>query len=408
MQYPVVKKNDEAVPVTGVVVEDKQVVGDKNVAVPNNGVEQLLRKELDKACQKKIKRPTILVCGYTGTGKSSLIRAILGDIVPEEAIGTGKPQTMGFDCYESDLIKIYDSKGLEAGETEEAFTDEVRRFIRERQSDSNIDNHIHLVWYTIQGPGARVTECDKNLIKNLFRKEDVIVVITKSDVTRENQKEGLRRELLAAGVAPERIIFASDEYSGSIGCRELMMLSHDMLPDAYRDAFMEAQRVDVEAKVNAILAKRSAATAIIATYVSAATATGAIPLPGPDAPILMAEQTAMIGSFAVLYRLAREAVSKTYLPLLARAVGLLTVSAVTKALPGVGSVVSATVAGSLTAAMGWYVQRDFERIAIAKAKGGPLPELRVDFDEFCKFFKNREFEKIGAQASAPVKGIAEK
>jgi len=372
--YPAVKKENE-------IVTDK-------------GVEQLLEKELNKVWQTCPKRPTILVCGYTGTGKSSLLRAILGDIVPEEAIGTGKPRTMGFDCYESDLIKVYDSKGLEAGETEEAFTEVVRKFIRERQDDPVLDNHIHLVWYTIQGPGARVTDCDKNLIRKLFRKEDVIAVVTKADITRENQKEGLKRELMQTGLPEERIIFTSDEDSGSIGCKELMRLSYEMLPAAYKDAFMEAQRIDIEAKVEAIRAKRSKASAIIATAVAAATATGAVPIPGPDAPILVAEQTAMIGSFAALYRLASEALSKAYLPLLAKAAGLLTVSAITKVVPGLGSAVSATVAGSLTAAMGWYVQRDFEQIAIAKATGGPMPELRVDLEEFYKFLKNKEYEKF--------------
>ena len=58
----------------------------------------------------KWKRPNILVCGYTGSGKTSLIRSVLGSIVEESKIGNGLPVTMGYDKYENDQIVIWDSK----------------------------------------------------------------------------------------------------------------------------------------------------------------------------------------------------------------------------------------------------------------------------------------------------------
>ena len=120
----------------------------------NFDVKKEFNSKYEEARQRFGKRPNILVCGYTGSGKSSLVKAILGDVVPDSAIGDGAPKTMGYDCYENDLVRIWDSKGLELGETEASFTEETRRFVRSRQDDPNVDNHIHLVWYTIQGPGA--------------------------------------------------------------------------------------------------------------------------------------------------------------------------------------------------------------------------------------------------------------
>ena len=96
---------------------------------------------------------------------------------------------MGYDCYENELVRIWDSKGLENGEAEEVFTAHTRDFVREKQRDPDVDNHIHLVWYTIQGSGARVTDCDLNLIRNIFNPEHVIVVVTKNDATRPRQKD---------------------------------------------------------------------------------------------------------------------------------------------------------------------------------------------------------------------------
>ena len=180
------------------------------------------------------KRPNILVCGYTGSGKTSLTKAILGDLVPDNAIGDGRPMTMGYDCYENELVRIWDSKGLENGQTEEEFTVHTRNFVRQRQEDSDVDNHIHLVWYTIQGSGARVTDCDLNLIRDIFNPEHVIVVVTKADATRQRQRDALLQALMEAGIPEERIVFTSDSESGSIGCKELMLLSYRMLPEAYK------------------------------------------------------------------------------------------------------------------------------------------------------------------------------
>ena len=345
------------------------------------------QQELEKARQEMGRRPNILVCGYTGSGKSSLTKAILGDIVPDDAIGSGAPKTMGFDCFESDLIRIWDSKGMEAGETEDEFTETVKKFVRRQQDAQSVDEHIHLVWYTIPGPEARVTDCDLNLIKNIFNQKDVIVVITKADCTREYQKSAIIQRLLDAGIAEEQIVFTSDLEGGAIGCKELMALSYKMLPEAYKDAFMEAQRIDLEAKIEAIKAKRSKAAVIITTATVGAGATGAIPIPTSDAPILIAGQTAMIASLAVLYGFKEEAIKKSVYPFVAKAVGMFAASSLIKLIPGLGNVISGAIAATLTGAMGWYIQNDFENIAIARAKGETVPEPVFNVEDFMAFFK---------------------
>ena len=342
------------------------------------------------------KRPNILVCGYTGSGKTSLTKAILGDLVPDNAIGDGRPMTMGYDCYENELVRIWDSKGLENGEAEEEFTAHTREFVRRRQDDSNVDNHIHLVWYTIQGSGARVTDCDLNLIRNIFNPEHVIVVVTKADATRPRQREALVKALTEAGIPMERIVFTSDAESGAIGCKELMLLSYKMLPEAYKDAFMEAQRIDQEARIQAIMDKRGKAKAIIATAVTAAAAAGAIPIPLSDAAVLIPIQVTMIASLAGLYGLRQEAVKQSALPFVAKLVGIFAASSLLKLIPMLGSAVNATVAGTLTAAMGMFVRCNFEETAIAKVKGLPIPQLNFDVELFKKFYaeyKKNQSEK---------------
>lgn len=337
------------------------------------------------------KRPNILVCGYTGSGKSSLAKAILGNVVPDSAIGDGAPRTMGYDCYENDLVKIWDSKGLELGETEESFTEETRRFVRSQQDDPDVDNHIHLVWYTIQGPGARVTDCDKNLIKNIFNADNLIVVVTKCDCTRQNQKSALQAVLMDSGVPANRIVFTSDAESGAQGCKELMNLSYAMLPDAYKDAFMDAQRIDREAKIKAVHDKATKAKAIIAAATTAAATAGAVPIPLSDATIIVPIQTGMIASLAALYGLRNEALDKAALPFVARVAGVTLATSLLKFIPGLGSMVNAAVAATLTGAIGLYVKSNFEQCAIAKIEGRPIPSLGFDVELFKKFYE--EYKK---------------
>ena len=362
----------------------------------NFDVRKEFNSKYEEARQRFGKRPNILVCGYTGSGKSSLVKAILGGVVPDSAIGDGAPKTLGYDCYENDLVKIWDSKGLELGETEASFTEETRRFVRSRQDDPSVDNHIHLVWYTIQGPGARVTDCDKNLIKNIFNAKNVIVVVTKNDITRPSQKSALQQVILKSGVPADRIIFTSDEEGGSQGCRELMNLSYAMLPDAYKDAFMEAQRIDREAKIQAVHDKAGKARAIIATAATAAAGAGAVPIPLSDAAVIIPIQVTMIASLAALYGLREAAVRQTALPFVARLAGVFLATSLLKLVPGMGSVINATVAASLTGAMGLYVRNNFEENAIARIEGRPAPDLGFDVELFKKFYA--EYRKNKTEA----------
>ena len=372
------------------------------VAPSNNGDQpmdetdaiQKFNEKYDEALQSYIKRPNILLCGYTGSGKSSLAKAILGDMVPDHAIGDGRPKTMAYECYENNLVRIWDSRGLENGQTEEAFTAQTRDFVRQCQNDPSVDNHIHLVWYVIQGAGARVTECDLNLIRNIFNPKHVIVVLSKADITRPNQQLSMRQELLDAGIPPEHIVCTSDAPGGSLGCQRLMELSYEMLPDAYRDAFLEAQGIDLEARKNVILAKQGKAKAIIATAVTAAAAAGAIPIPLSDAAVLIPIQITMIATLAGLYGLRQEAIRQSALPFVAKLVGVFAASSLLKLVPGLGSAVNAAVAATLTGAMGAFVRTNFEATALAKATGKPIPPLLFDVGLFKKFYEEYQQNHI--------------
>ena len=149
---------------------------------------------------------------------------------------------------------------------------------------------------------------------------------------------------------------------------------------------MEAQRIDIEARIKAIEEKQGKAKAIVATAVTAAVAAGAIPIPLSDAAVLIPIQITMIATLAGLYGLREEAIKQAALPFVAKMVGIFAATSLLKLLPGLGSAVNAAVAGSLTGAMGVFVRNNFESIAIAKAKGEPMPALNFDVELFKRFY----------------------
>ncbi len=332
------------------------------------------------------KRPNILVAGYTGCGKTSLIRTVLGDVVPAEAVKNDRPQQLDFDKYENESITLWDSRGLELGDTEEAFCDRMKAFVAERQDDHNVDEHIHLVWYLIQGSCARVTESDLKLLKNIFTFDDVIVAVSKKDITSDKQLKAIRQVLIEAEVPEERIVAVSDAESGALGCQELVSLSLQMLPAAYKDAFIAAQSIDREAKAKAVQDKVERAREIINTAIKQAEEVAASPIPVTDGGLLIPVEIEQVAALLALYGLREKSVRD-------EAAGF--VDAMVKAFTGALSEldfdpeagISAEVAAVLTGALGHYVQNNFEAYALAKVKGTPLPALGFDLELFKEFYQ---------------------
>lgn len=333
---------------------------------------------LEFAC----KRPNILVAGYTGCGKTSLIRTVLGSaIVPAEGVGHSRPCRIEFDCCENEEIRLWDSRGLELGEKEEDFREQMRAFVEERQNDTNVEEHIHLVWYLIQGNGARVTDCDLALLREIFMPDHVIAVISKRDITRPEQAEAIRSVLLEAGIPAERIVEVSDAAGGAAGCRKLVELSCRMLPAAYRDAFLAAQQIDREAKVNLLKQKAERAAAVIGEAAQEAERAAELPVGCSENSPLIPIGIAMAARLASLYGLRDRQMHE------ASAEFVQTVFRSGEApwydagqLPG-------AAAHHLLETLGSWLRNNFEAYVLAKIKGLPLPSPGFDLERFKDFYQ---------------------
>lgn len=155
-------------------------------------------------------KPCILLCGFTGVGKTSIAQHYCGkEVVPDSAIGHGSATTSEFAYYQSESLDIWDYRGFEPGESIEVYIDALKKFAKKCFIDNGLPKCPHIVLYCIQGPGGRVTGADLDVLTRIPL--PTIVVVTKSDITRSQQRGALKQRLLDAGIDPSSVKFCSSE-----------------------------------------------------------------------------------------------------------------------------------------------------------------------------------------------------
>jgi uncharacterized protein (DUF697 family)/GTP-binding protein EngB required for normal cell division len=329
-----------------------------------DNLEENFRKEYEKA-RAEITKPNVLVLGGTGVGKSSLINSVFGDKVA--SVGVGKPQTKGINKYSLDTITIFDSEGYESGkDNQNKFKKEIVEFVTKRQG--SLVSQIHLAWYCISLPGHRVLDVDMETIAELkANKVPVALVFTKADEASEAEEN----EMIASvrKISPDLEIFiVSDQKDVDRPTQPLVDWSYENIDKAVKYGFAASARDNVKIK-----AKES--KNIYLQHAALAATAAASPIPMSDAPLIMATQTTMMARLASLWQLPalKSAVSGGVLTQLLSQIGRTLVGNALKFFPGVGSVagglLNATVASSITAAVGWAVSDRAEKYTLEIING---------------------------------------
>ena len=146
--------------------------------------------------RKNVKKPSVLVTGGTGVGKSSLINHLFGMDVA--ATGNGKPMTDRITRYEPENLDVvlYDTLGYEVGEDkQQQFYKDVIGFVKNANGQGDIKKHIHLVWYCISAANKRVTPTDLDAIAALEGLTKVCVVLTQIDAATMIELDEMKKVL---------------------------------------------------------------------------------------------------------------------------------------------------------------------------------------------------------------------
>ena len=314
-------------------------------------------------------RINVLLLGTSGCGKSTLVNALLGE--EKAKTGVGDPVTNKIDVYESkDLpFRMIDTAGYEFD-----FLQGVKQ--------KNVEKLIHMIWYCIDGTGKRIDQSVLTYIKSVsddWKGVPILLVFTKSyseieeeenvqmakrAIHRYNSKH-INNPLVIDGIVPVVAKLYPINEAFSVPPRNLDLLvekTNEMAPKAIKMANNAVKDLDVNIKHNM-------AQSIVAAATTAAAAVGALPIPTPDAAVLVPVQTAMMAAIARTYGIKEDSQVNEIIKSVLK-VGMTTVAGRTllnqlKLIPGLnaaGSILNAVTAGIITFAAGEISITMFERI----------------------------------------------
>ncbi|HMR49382.1 MAG TPA: DUF697 domain-containing protein [Arachnia sp.] len=314
-------------------------------------------------------RYNLAVLGATGVGKSTLINAVFG--FREAPTGVGAPVTKGvrFHAPAESSLGLYDFEGAESFAALREFVHAFDAAYRERITVDPAQA-IHGVWFCLKASDRRFDDQQAALVHELAGMGlPVVLVVTQTPwkpgigYSRDAGEflrylSGLDLPIVGGEAVP--VAAVDDPFTGARahGLDRLVRVTEAAAPQGHAAAFAAAQRIDLELK-------RAASRKVIALATAAAAGVGAAPIPIPDALPLAGIQTEMMRRITTIYNisLGQEAVSALLGQLLTQWLGRVAATNLLKFIPGAGTAINASVAGTLTGGLGAAWQTLCERDA---------------------------------------------
>jgi uncharacterized protein (DUF697 family)/GTP-binding protein EngB required for normal cell division len=299
-------------------------------------------------------KPSILLCGQSGTGKSSIANFRLRDRLAR--VGDSEPVRNGFPPprYENDKIVFYDCDGYETAKTAE-----YKTALFDFLGDKNGAGSVHLAWYTINAAGHRLTDFDLEIIGEMERRGfPSAVLLTKVDECSEDELRDfcgqLKAETKNTGIfrVCTKTETSSQQYVQEHFC------DWDALVAWTETEWNRVTEKRLKKELQSLeKAKKSAQGAVIAATAAAA-GVGISPIPFSDAALLIPVQIGMILGIAGFFKInvAKAVISAVVGPIITTALGRGLVGNLLKFIPGIvtvaGAAINGSTAGILTAAIG--------------------------------------------------------
>lgn len=366
----------------------------------------------------------VLILGTSGCGKSTLINAIFDEEVAKT--GNGHAVTKNISVYQKDELpfRMIDTVGYEYGFfRQNRIKGDLAKFCKQGVKKSEVDKLIHMIWFCVDGTVKRIDHVVLEYIKSVtndWKNVPIIVVFTKSysDVEINDNiamaKEAIseynikhKKKLDVRDIIP--VVAKTYQINSEVsvpqkGLDVLVKRTNELAPEAKKLAEDTIKNLDLKLK-------RDMANSVVAGSTVAATTVGAVPIPIPDATILVPLQTGMMTSIAKTYGVSDKSDTNEVINQILK-VGGTTIAGkallnAIKAVPGLNvaaTVLNAFVAGSITFAAGEISVAVFERMYT-----GDIQIDGIDWEsEIAKLFKQylpktiEILEKISKESDGKV------
>lgn len=311
----------------------------------------------------------VIVMGKTGTGKSTLVNAVLDQKVTTEGIGgsvtRGIHAHRGVTKANGYEICLYDTEGIELKEEQQEkilkqIKDCIQKCIR-----SDEHEFIHAIWYCVNSTCSRIEDTEIEIIKNLISEFNVKVCVVLTQAFQPKKVIEMSNAIENVGILKEKI------GDNQLKVMPLLAKDYEITTGKYKNAFglNELERETVlsrkDGEVNGYQRKveemEKNARKYTKNYIGATILTGMSPIPFSDAAVLVPVQVAMLAKINSIFEVTMEEGTLKKLAEMAikiggtAFVGKTLVSNVFKMIPGIGTLaggaISATVAGTLTTAL---------------------------------------------------------
>ncbi|CAN3700454.1 hypothetical protein MMX123_00439 [Microbacterium sp. MM2322] len=314
-------------------------------------------------------RANIALYGATGAGKSTLLNAIFG--APLAETGVGQPVTSKTELFvnAAGTLAIYDGVGLEIGK-KSPFRDIRQRIVLNRKQST--DALIHVAWYCVNSQTGRLEPGQRKIIADIAELGiPVVLVLTKvsvrdgvvdpAAVALADAIEEMKLPIVTGRPVVTSAVVDSFNGVGRYGLEDLLEATYRVVPEAQQIAVAAAQKIDLTIKARY-------ARSWIAGAVAFAGGVGAVPIPLADVAVLVPAQAALMAKIAAVYDIPKAKAAKLVSAgtVAAATGGKLAAGSLVKLVPGVGTVISAGVAATITGVLGESWRITTERVFTGK------------------------------------------
>lgn len=340
----------------------------------------------------------VLVVGYAGVGKSTLIKTVLGETAMKKPVGGSTNQD--FQVYENPNIsfRLIDTTGIEPGVfKEQKAVNAVRKWSGSIIKAGKKEDHISVIWFCIDRYTAKLFPKTIDSFMDaisIWKNVPIVVVITQSYTEEEaNQtKEIVEKAFLSKKKYATRLtdiasVIAKPKNTedGTIlppmGITELIELTNNLLPVGLQAAEKDVARYN-------LARKRAMSHAVVSVATLAGITVGSVGTPVVDLMILKPTESLEIESIFKIWGIKKTKKSKELLKLMLD-IGTLSITGKTiasslKLIPGINigaALINAFISGTIVFALGEASSYIFEQIYTGKKTINDLEWVKKVLDD---------------------------